>query len=65
MFLPSVWATLPDRREFVRRLKRKMGRSADHWSPAMRAWRFTTESFGGSFAAAKAGGLEGIAMRQA
>ena len=65
LFLPSVWATLPERREFVRRLKRKMGRSADHWSPAMRAWRFTTESFGASFAAAKAGRLEGIEVRQA
>jgi len=64
LFLPSVWGALPDRREFVGHLKRKMGRSADHWSPAMRAWRFTTESFDAPFAEAKAGAIEGIAMRE-
>jgi AmmeMemoRadiSam system protein B/AmmeMemoRadiSam system protein A len=64
LFLPSVWDTLPDRREFVHQLKRKMGRAADHWSPAMRAWRFTTESFAAPYANAKAGGLDGIALRQ-
>ena len=63
LFLPSVWATLPDRRAFVQQLKRKMGRAADHWSPSMRAWRFTTESFEAPFAAAKAGGLDGIALQ--
>ena len=62
LFLPSVWATLPDRRAFVQQLKRKMGRAADHWSPSTRAWRFTTESFEAPFAAAKAGGLDGIAL---
>ena len=62
LFLPSVWSALPDRREFVRHLKRKMGRAADHWSLSMRAWRFTTESFEAPFAAAKAGDLDGIAL---
>jgi len=63
LFLPSVWGALPDRREFVRQLKRKMGRASDHWSPAMRAWRFTTESFEAPFAAAKAGDLDGLEIR--
>jgi len=63
LFLPSVWSMLPDRRAFVQQLKRKMGRAADHWSPAMRAWRFTTESFEASYAKAKAGGLGGIEIR--
>jgi AmmeMemoRadiSam system protein B/AmmeMemoRadiSam system protein A len=65
LFLPSVWSALPNRREFVRHLKRKMGRAADHWSPSMRAWRFTTESFEAPLAAAKAGGLEGIEIQPA
>ena len=64
LFLPSVWSALPDRREFVRHLKRKMGRAADHWSPSMRAWRFTAESFDAPFAQAKAGDLDGIEVRQ-
>jgi AmmeMemoRadiSam system protein B/AmmeMemoRadiSam system protein A len=63
LFLPSVWSALPDRREFVRQLKRKMGRPADHWSGSMRAWRFTTESFEAPFGAAKAGGFDGIELR--
>ncbi len=64
LFLPSVWSALPDRRAFVQHLKRKMGRASDHWSGSMRAWRFTTESFQAPFAAAKAGDLDGIALRQ-
>jgi MEMO1 family protein len=65
LFLPSVWRALPDRREFVRQLKRKMGRAADYWSPSMRAWRFTAESFDAPFAAAKAGDLDGVELREA
>ena len=64
LFLPSVWSVLPDRRAFVQQLKRKMGRAADHWSPSMRAWRFTTESFEAPFAKAKTGDLDGIELRQ-
>jgi hypothetical protein len=63
LFLPSVWSALPNRREFVRHLKRKMGRAADHWSPSMRAWRFTAESFDALFVEAKAGALEEIEIR--
>jgi AmmeMemoRadiSam system protein A len=45
LFLPQVWEALPDPRAFVRHLKTKAGLPADHWSPTVQAWRFTTESF--------------------
>lgn len=45
LFLPSVWASLPDPANFVRQLKLKAGLPADHWSPEFRAWRFSTETF--------------------
>ena len=43
-FLPSVWETVPDRREFVRHLLTKAGLPADYWSPTIRVWRYTAES---------------------
>ena len=46
IFLPSVWAQLPDAAAFVRHLKVKAGLPADHWSPKFEAFRYTTESFG-------------------
>ncbi len=45
-FLPSVWEQLPDATEFLRQLKRKAGLPPDHWSDAMRVWRYRTQSFG-------------------
>ncbi len=45
-FLPSVWEQLPDRRQFLAHLKLKAGLPPDHWSPTLRVWRYTTESFG-------------------
>ena len=45
LFLPKVWAGLPDPRDFVARLKAKAGLPADHWSDTVQAWRFTTETF--------------------
>lgn len=45
-FLPVVWEQLPDRSAFLCQLKRKAGLSADFWSPELKAWRYTTESFG-------------------
>jgi hypothetical protein len=45
-FLPSVWEQLPERRDFLRRLKEKAGLSPDHWSDRLRVWRYRTESFG-------------------
>jgi len=41
-FLPDVWSELPSPREFVRHLKRKAGMRPDHWSPSLRAQRYTT-----------------------
>jgi AmmeMemoRadiSam system protein A len=45
-FLPSVWESLPDRRDFLNHLKRKAGLPADHWSDRVRVERYATESFG-------------------
>ena len=49
LFLPSVWEHVPKPAQFVRQLKRKAGLAPDHWSDRMRAYRFTAESFSGSF----------------
>lgn len=45
-FLPAVWQSLADPREFVRELKKKAGWPAAFWSPHVTAWRYETESFG-------------------
>ena len=44
-FLPSVWESLEDKREFVHHLKQKAGLPADYWSSTLRAYRYRTESF--------------------
>ncbi len=44
VFLPQVWEDLPDKREFLTRLKLKAGLAADHWSPNFHAERFTATS---------------------
>lgn len=46
VFLPQVWEQVSDAPDFLRHLKRKAGLDADHWSPDIEAWRFTTETFG-------------------
>ena len=46
VFLPSVWAGLPEPGAFVRALKRKAGLAEDHWSDGMRAHVFRAEYFG-------------------
>lgn len=43
-FLPSVWSSLSDPGEFLRELERKAGLPPNHWSPTLRAWRYTAES---------------------
>ncbi|SEB11939.1 uncharacterized protein, PH0010 family/AmmeMemoRadiSam system protein A [Thiothrix caldifontis] len=43
VFLPSVWESLPNKREFLRQLKRKAGLPADYWSDAIKVSRFRTE----------------------
>ncbi len=44
-FLPSVWDSLPQTKEFLRHLKLKAGLQPDYWSPTLRIERYTTESF--------------------
>ena len=45
-FLPSVWESLPQARDFLNQLKRKAGLPTSHWSDRVRVARYTTESFG-------------------
>jgi len=44
-FLPTVWESLPDRRDFLRHLKQKAGLRPDHWSHDIRVRRYRTQSF--------------------
>lgn len=44
-FLPSVWSSLPNPKDFVTHLKIKAGLPSSYWSEEMRAYRYTTESF--------------------
>lgn len=46
VFLPSVWAQLPDPEQFLDQLLRKAGLATDRWPSDMHAEAFTTESFG-------------------
>lgn len=43
-FLPDVWKTLPEPRDFVAELKQKAG-LAGEWSADWQVYRYTTESF--------------------
>lgn len=45
-FLPAVWEQLPEPRRFLAELKRKAGWFAGDWPADVRAYRYTTESFG-------------------
>ena len=45
-FLPSVWESLPQPRDFLTQLKIKAGLAPDQWSDAIEVARYTTESFG-------------------
>lgn len=44
-FLPSVWESLPERREFLAHLKLKAGLPMDYWDDGVKIWRYTTEAF--------------------
>ncbi len=44
-FLPAVWEDLPEPAAFIRHLKLKAGLPASGWDPAIRCWRYETESF--------------------
>jgi AmmeMemoRadiSam system protein A len=43
--LPSVWEEIPDRYEFLARLKQKAGLSPNHWSASLQVQRYTTVCF--------------------
>lgn len=47
-FLPAVWESLPDRRDFLRHLKLKAGLPPGFWSDRLRVSRYRTEAFGES-----------------
>ena len=42
-FLPSVWETLSDPKEFLENLKLKAGLPANYWSDTLQVQRYTTE----------------------
>jgi AmmeMemoRadiSam system protein A len=46
-FLPAVWESLPEPRQFLTELKRKAGLPGTHWSGTLRVSRYHTEAFGG------------------
>jgi len=46
LFLPSVWAQLPDPVKFVAHLKTKAGLGATHWSDTFKASRFIAAETG-------------------
>jgi AmmeMemoRadiSam system protein A len=43
-FLPQVWETLPDPREFLRHLRIKAGLDAAAWASGLRVHRYTVET---------------------
>lgn len=44
-FLPSVWEILPDRKQFLERLKQKAGLPPSYWSGTIEIERYSTESW--------------------
>ena len=44
-FLPQVWESLPEPRQFLAQLKQKAGVASDYWSPEVRLWRYQAEKF--------------------
>ena len=44
LFLPQVWESLPEPKQFLGQLKLKAGLTADYWSKDFKAWRFITET---------------------
>ncbi|HFD12832.1 MAG TPA: AmmeMemoRadiSam system protein A [Crenotrichaceae bacterium] len=45
-FLPTVWESLPDPKNFLQQLKLKAGLSKNEWSEKIRILRYQTESIG-------------------
>lgn len=44
-FLPQVWESLPDPRDFIAQLKRKAGLPPDFWSSDLEITRYTVDKF--------------------
>jgi len=42
-FLPAVWESLPEPRDFLLRLREKAGLPSRYWSPSLRFERYTTD----------------------
>ena len=49
LFLPSVWAQLPEPDQFLAHLKLKAGMAPDHWSDTFKAWRFIAPESGAAW----------------
>lgn len=47
-FLPAVWSSLPDPRQFLLELARKAGLPEHAWPATLRAWRYTAVELGES-----------------
>ena len=45
-FLPDVWQSLPEPRDFLEHLKHKAGLPADYWSPSVAVLRYRTRAIG-------------------
>jgi AMMECR1 domain-containing protein len=43
-FLPAVWESLPDARQFLQQLRRKAGLPADYWSDTIQFSRYRSET---------------------
>lgn len=43
VFLPQVWDQIPEKADFLNRLRLKAGLAPDHWSDTFQAWRFTVQ----------------------
>ena len=48
-FLPSVWSSLPEPRDFLLELKRKAGFAADYWSDSIQISRYSTEHISAAY----------------
>jgi len=44
-FLPQVWETIPQPRNFLAELKRKAGLAADFWADDLKLYRYTVEKW--------------------
>ena len=44
-FLPQVWESLPERREFFTHLKQKAGFAANFWSPEVKLYRYKVQKW--------------------